>query len=171
MKSANEIQVGGTHYNESQIQHWDMAVSYALPYLEGQVTKYVTRWRKKNGLQDLEKAAHFAQKLYEVEEHRQTYMRDGGITGTLYSVVVWLCGMCERLYLRMASNHRTNLYDYGRANGLGQVEMEAIWAIVTANGELNKIAHAKECIEILIQAAKLGCAPEETDAWIMLASL
>jgi len=35
-------------------------------YLEGQITKYITRWRLKNGLEDLKKAAHYADKLLEV---------------------------------------------------------------------------------------------------------
>lgn len=61
--SANDRQVGGSHY-QSQFQHWDF-VAYYLDnrYLEGQITKYVSRWRKKNGLQDLEKAEHFLSKL------------------------------------------------------------------------------------------------------------
>ena len=61
--NANDRQVGGSHY-KSQFQHWDF-VAYYLDnrYLEGQVTKYVSRWRKKNGLQDLEKAEHFLSKL------------------------------------------------------------------------------------------------------------
>ena len=61
--SANDRQVGGDHY-ASTYQHWDF-VADALQgrYLEGCVTKYATRWRKKNGLQDLEKAQHFLAKL------------------------------------------------------------------------------------------------------------
>lgn len=62
---ANDIQVGGSHY-ASPYQHWDF-VAEALQgrYLEGQITKYVYRWRKKNGTQDLEKALHFTNKLLE----------------------------------------------------------------------------------------------------------
>lgn len=62
---ANERQVGGDHYNKRPIQHWDFVVSQGYGYLEGQVTKYVFRWRDKNGVQDLEKAAHFLDKLIE----------------------------------------------------------------------------------------------------------
>jgi hypothetical protein len=63
---ANEMQVGGNHYN-APYQHWDFVVD-ALHnrYLEGQVTKYVTRWRKKNGIQDLQKACHYLKKLIEL---------------------------------------------------------------------------------------------------------
>lgn len=38
-----------------------------IPYMEAQIIKYVTRWRKKNGMQDLEKAKHFLEKLMEYE--------------------------------------------------------------------------------------------------------
>lgn len=65
MTSANERQVAGSHY-QAKTQHWDYAVQ-ALDnrYLEGNITKYVVRHRKKNGLQDLEKALHYADKLIE----------------------------------------------------------------------------------------------------------
>lgn len=64
-KKANEYQVGGEHYL-AKFQHWDLAAENRLGYFEGQVTKYLTRWRKKNGTQDLDKAMHYLQKLIEV---------------------------------------------------------------------------------------------------------
>lgn len=66
--SANERQVAGTHYGGATWQHWDWTVENSLGYLEGQVTKYISRWRRKNGREDLEKALHYADKLYEVEK-------------------------------------------------------------------------------------------------------
>ena len=65
-KLANETQIGGKHY-EGTIQHWDIAAWYfGRGYFKGQITKYVYRWRKKNGVQDLEKALHFTRKLIEL---------------------------------------------------------------------------------------------------------
>lgn len=64
---ANETQVGGDHY-QKPIQHWDFVTSHDYGYLEGQITKYLFRWRDKNGVQDLQKASHFLQKLAEVSE-------------------------------------------------------------------------------------------------------
>lgn len=71
--SPNDRQVDGNHYQKitgvcphcgGEIQHWDL---YArMPYLEGQITKYVTRWASKNGLVDLEKAQHFLEKLISI---------------------------------------------------------------------------------------------------------
>jgi hypothetical protein len=64
--AANKIQIGGEHYKVLGFEHWDFVVAYDLNYFEGQITKYVARCRKKGGLQDLEKAAHFLQKYMEV---------------------------------------------------------------------------------------------------------
>ncbi len=57
-------QVGGDHY-KAAYQHWDWVADTELPYLEGCATKYISRWRKKGGKQDLEKAVSYLEKLRE----------------------------------------------------------------------------------------------------------
>lgn len=64
--AANAVQVGGDHYKKNAIQPWDYIVSNDLGYLEGNVVKYVSRWKDKGGRQDLEKAKHYLDKLLEV---------------------------------------------------------------------------------------------------------
>lgn len=76
MSDANKIQVGGAHY-QSDLQHWDLIELHGIGYLEGCATKYVTRWRKKNGVQDLQKAEHYATKLREL--FREGYRVPRGI--------------------------------------------------------------------------------------------
>lgn len=63
--STNNTQVGGSHYSSSY-QHWDFVSDLGLSYLIGCVTKYVTRYTRKNGVQDLRKAIHYAEKQLEV---------------------------------------------------------------------------------------------------------
>lgn len=67
VRKANEVQVGGNHYKTNGEEHWDRVDRLQLDYFQGQITKYVERWRKKNGIQDLEKAQHFLQKYIELE--------------------------------------------------------------------------------------------------------
>lgn len=68
MTQANDYQIDGTHYkDEAAIQHWDYAAAHNFDYFQGQITKYVTRWKKKNGIKDLEKARHFIEKYIEIE--------------------------------------------------------------------------------------------------------
>lgn len=65
---ANDRQVGGSHYKRGGEEHWDRVWRLWGPgYFIGCITKYVERYREKNGIQDLEKAAHFLEKLIELE--------------------------------------------------------------------------------------------------------
>ena len=81
-KTANEIhneyiqvfspkmnQVGGDHYKNMRIQPVQYIYENNIPYIEGCVIKYVTRWRDKNGIEDLEKAKHFLEILIDMEKH------------------------------------------------------------------------------------------------------
>ena len=70
MSEVNNIQHGGTHYKDKAIQPWDYIISNDLGYLEGNVVKYVSRWRDKGGIQDLQKARHYLDKLLEVENRK-----------------------------------------------------------------------------------------------------
>jgi len=65
-QAANTRQEGGNHYKTLAIQPWDYIIQNNLGFLEGNVIKYVTRWKEKEGLQDLQKARHFLDKLIEV---------------------------------------------------------------------------------------------------------
>lgn len=65
--SANDNQIGGQHYAAKPIQPWDFIAANGLGYFEGNVVKYLSRWRDKGGVQDLHKAAHYLQKLIELQ--------------------------------------------------------------------------------------------------------
>lgn len=61
-------QVGGNHYADYAIQPLEFCVKNNIPFLEGNVIKYICRWRNKNGIQDLEKAKHYIEMLIELEK-------------------------------------------------------------------------------------------------------
>lgn len=65
--SALEVQVGGDHYKKLKIQPVEYIHVNGLGYFEGNVVKYVSRWRDKNGIKDLEKARHYIEILIELE--------------------------------------------------------------------------------------------------------
>jgi hypothetical protein len=62
----NSRQVGGDHYKGKTVQPWDFIAANDLGFFEGNVVKYVTRWKDKGGVQDLHKARHYLDKLIEV---------------------------------------------------------------------------------------------------------
>ena len=69
--SALDIQVDGNHYKNLKIQPVEYISANNLGYFEGNVIKYVTRWRAKNGIKDLEKAKHYIDLLIELEQAKQ----------------------------------------------------------------------------------------------------
>lgn len=65
--SALARQEGGGHYKDLKIQPIEYIHANGIPFAEGSVIKYVTRWRAKGGVKDLEKARHFLDLLIELE--------------------------------------------------------------------------------------------------------
>ena len=70
MVNALDKQVDGNHYKDLPIQPIEYIHANAMGYMEGNVVKYISRWRKKNGLADLEKAKHYIELLIELENRR-----------------------------------------------------------------------------------------------------
>lgn len=66
-KVCNAKQVGGTHWKEMAIEAWDYIYSNGIGFFEGNAIKYLSRWKKKGGISDLEKAKHYIEKLIELE--------------------------------------------------------------------------------------------------------
>ena len=60
-------QVGGNHYSKFVIQPTEYIIKNKLNFCEGNVIKYVTRWRDKGGKDDLLKAKHYIDMLIETE--------------------------------------------------------------------------------------------------------
>jgi len=65
---ALDKQEGGDHYSSMDIQPAEYILANSIPYIEGCVIKYVSRWRHKGGIQDLEKARHCLDILIEHEQ-------------------------------------------------------------------------------------------------------
>lgn len=56
------------HYDQYRIEPYFFLVANNVPFAEGNVIKYVLRWRKKNGIEDLKKARRCIDLLIEAEE-------------------------------------------------------------------------------------------------------
>lgn len=69
--SALDTQEGGSHYKDAAIQPVEYIHANGIGYMEGNVIKYVSRWRKKNGVEDLKKARHYIDLLIELEQRGQ----------------------------------------------------------------------------------------------------
>jgi len=69
--SALNKQVGGSHYKKLKIQPVEYIHANGIPFIEGCIIKYATRWRDKGGLQDIDKIIQFAELLKELESKKK----------------------------------------------------------------------------------------------------
>ena len=67
--SAKDVQIGGGHYKKYKIQPTEFIHKNSIPFIEGNIVKYVIRHRDKNGIQDLLKAKHYIELLIELDYH------------------------------------------------------------------------------------------------------
>ena len=67
MKREKPQDHGPSHYMNNTIQPIDYAIQNGLNFCEGNVLKYITRWRVKGGIDDLRKARHYIDFLIEDE--------------------------------------------------------------------------------------------------------
>lgn len=58
---ALDIQIGGYHYKDCPYQPVKFSTDLNLNFIQGNIVKYITRYKRKNGRQDLEKVIHYIQ--------------------------------------------------------------------------------------------------------------
>ena len=66
--TALDKQEGGKRYKDMKIQPIEFIHANNLGFCEANVVKYITRWRTKNGIEDLQKAKHYIDLLIQLEE-------------------------------------------------------------------------------------------------------
>ena len=136
--SANNKQIAGDHY-QAYLQHWDLLIEfgYTSEYFIGQATKYISRWRKKNGLVDLRKGLHFVEKLHEVTESEGLGFLQWGYKP-------------QRIIDDAAEHYRPNLERFFTANGIGVVERHVIVALLFVS-TLDGLLEIRDVLEKLIK--------------------
>ena len=67
-ESALDRQVGGEHYkNDFKIQPIEFITANKLSFIQASIIKYICRYNKKNGKEDIDKAIHYCELLKELE--------------------------------------------------------------------------------------------------------
>lgn len=62
------------HYTQWLVEPFTFFMLNNIPFAEASVCKYMLRWRKKNGLQDLEKAKRIIEMMIELETNKSDYL-------------------------------------------------------------------------------------------------
>ena len=92
--SATDTQVGGNHYKSLAIQPVEYIHANGLGYFEGNVLIYITRWKAKDGIKDLEKAKHYIELLIEMESKELKPIESKQIESNNDGWIGWHGGEC-----------------------------------------------------------------------------
>tara|TARA_R100001163_G_scaffold3984_1_gene5568 strand:+ start:595 stop:846 length:252 start_codon:yes stop_codon:yes gene_type:complete len=66
-ESALDKQVGGRHYKDFKIQPIEFITANKLSFIQASIIKYICRYDKKNGKEDIDKAIHYCELLKELK--------------------------------------------------------------------------------------------------------
>ena len=66
-RNAQQSNQDTEHYNSLSVEPWDFIQQNKLDFFEGNVIKYICRWRNKGGVDDLRKAITYIEKMIEGE--------------------------------------------------------------------------------------------------------
>ena len=64
--------VNPSHYKQGNIEVIEFILDQNLNYMDGNVVKYITRYKHKNGLEDLKKARWYINKIIEEKENENS---------------------------------------------------------------------------------------------------
>ena len=108
-KSALDEQVGGDHYKKLGVQPVEFISTINANFFQGNVIKYVTRYKDKNGIKDLEKAKHYLELMKQLKPQTDTKLHGDYIMAAIVS--------------------------YSTGNNLGKIETDIIIATTYKNRE------------------------------------
>ena len=128
-KSALDEQVGGDHYKKLGIQPVELIKVINANFFQGNVIKYVTRYKDKNGIKDLEKARHYLELMRELKPQTDTKLS-------------------QEYLLEAVTNYSTG-------NNLGDFERDIILSITYKDGE-NNIPEENIDIAILLVSSLIN---------------
>ena len=66
-KHPTDRQVGGDHYRNFKIQPIEFITANNLSFIQASIIKYICRYNKKNGKEDIDKAIHYCELLKELK--------------------------------------------------------------------------------------------------------
>lgn len=102
MESSLDIQVGGSHYKKFTYQPVQFAVDMYLNFIQGNIVKYISRYKDKNGNEDLKKVLHYAQlgaelnplnicPFHRVEEKVGEFIQKNNLSDVIGEIITAAC--------------------------------------------------------------------------------
>ncbi len=100
------------HYQRGKIEVFDFIQDQGLSFPEGNVVKYLCRWREKNGIEDLKKAAKYLDLYIQWMEKNAQVPNNLESSGQMLSQKPLLGGSSGNLERTEFPNHFRNFLDH-----------------------------------------------------------
>ena len=132
-----DTQVGGSHYTDMNTQPLDLIVGLGLSFLQGNAIKYLSRYPRKGGVEDLLKARDYCRKAHALLDSNPTtecyqtratlavdaYCETNGMVGdvreAILSIVLFSWSKAVYLIDKIAEDYRYYLIkEYGTGDGI-----------------------------------------------------
>ena len=68
---ATDVQIGGSHYKDMAMQPIELITALRCSFIQGCIIKYISRYKAKNGAQDIKKCIHYAQLAIQLGDKRR----------------------------------------------------------------------------------------------------
>lgn len=68
---AIDTQIGGSHYKDMAMQPIELITALRCSFIQGCIIKYISRYKAKNGAQDIKKCIHYAQLAIQLGDKRR----------------------------------------------------------------------------------------------------
>lgn len=69
--NALNSQVGGSHYKDMLLQPIELIAVLRCSFIQGCIIKYISRYKAKNGVEDIKKCIHYAQLAIQLGDKRK----------------------------------------------------------------------------------------------------
>lgn len=158
--SALNNQVGGSHYKDCTIQPIEYIQGNRLGFIEGNIVKYITHWREKGGIQDLEKIRHYVDLLIELEtkNDKQPDLPGLGSTITQGDVRFYLPREAEPVDIQQLTKDVYPSHKY-------------IGVVIADTGYHRGFYSVDECIGLINRTKQYGLTILSTDEHSLIESL
>lgn len=110
MKDSLKTQIGGSHYMNMAVQPIEFIVNAKLTFIQGNIIKYISRYKYKNGAQDINKCIHYAKLAIDLDSKNES--------------------VCSNIAVGLA-------YSYCKANNLSSAQTDII--VATTFDDYNKV--------------------------------
>lgn len=109
---ATDVQIGGSHYKDMAMQPIELIVTLRCSFIQGCIIKYISRYKNKNGAQDIRKCIHYAQLAIELGDKRRCNDKALSMNINRYILKNKLIILQRRIITQAVYNNYTQVIQY-----------------------------------------------------------